>query len=78
METSPLEREAMDVADRTERVLSGFVAELSRLPSVVAKLLAQHAPDPSGRCRTCNTGDGSGRVWSPCRLQRLAEAARVP
>jgi hypothetical protein len=78
MESSHVEREALDIADRTEVVLSGFVAELSRLPEVVVKLLAQHAPDPSGRCRTCNTGDGSGRVWSPCRLQRLAEAARLP
>lgn len=72
------EHEASDVADRTERVLTGFVAELSRMPGVVATLLTQHAPDTSGRCRTCHTGDGSGRIWSPCRLQRLAEAARVP
>lgn len=68
----------VETADRSELLLIGFVTELARLPAVVARLLTEHAPDAEGRCRTCRGGgDGSGLVWSPCRLLRLAEAARA-
>lgn len=67
-----------DDVDRPEPVLVGFVAELARLPAVVARLLHEHGPDAQGRCRTCRSGgDGSGLVWSPCRLLRLATAAHA-
>lgn len=71
------EHRTTDIVDHTEQVMTEFVAELSHLPAVVAKLLADHTPDAGGRCRTCHIADGSGRVWSPCRLLRFAEAARA-
>lgn len=40
------------------------------------KLLREHVPDPSGRCKKCSAGgDSSGRVSWPCSLRMAAEKA---
>jgi hypothetical protein len=69
----------------TARVHSGvivdqwdaLVAELATTPDVVDRLLAEHVPDDSRRCRAC-TRPGLGtpmKPW-PCGLYKLAMAAK--
>ena len=69
----------------TTRVHSGvivdqwdaLVAELATTPDVVDRLLAEHVPDDSRRCRAC-TRPGLGtpmKPW-PCGLYKLAMAAK--
>ena len=70
---------------QTSRVHSGvivdqwdaLVAELATTPDVVDRLLAEHVPDDSRRCRAC-TRPGLGtpmKPW-PCGLYKLAMAAK--
>jgi hypothetical protein len=52
-------------------------AELAPMVDVWQRLLADHVPDPSGRCRTCTKG-GTGlpsTSW-PCSIRGIAEMAR--
>ena len=54
-----------------------LVAELATTPDVVDRLLAEHVPDDSRRCRAC-TRPGLGtpmKPW-PCGLYKLAMAAK--
>jgi hypothetical protein len=52
-------------------------AVLAGMPDVVERLLADHTPDPHGRCRACGrAGTGTPYVTSPCSLWTIAEAAR--
>jgi hypothetical protein len=56
-----------------------FAAELSAMPALWTRLLAEHLPDPTGRrCQACTTaGTGSpGTAW-PCRIRDAAEAAQA-
>jgi hypothetical protein len=55
----------------------GVVAQLARMPDVVARLLREHVPDRKGRCRGCGfPGTGTPYVRSPCGLWIAADAAR--
>ena len=57
--------------------LSQLAAELAPMVDVWQRLLAQHLPDRSGRCRTCTKG-GTGlpsQPW-PCSIHGIAELAR--
>ena len=54
---------------------SGLVAELARMPDVIARLLAEHQADGYGDCQTCRgVQQGVATRW-PCRLYGLAAAA---
>jgi hypothetical protein len=57
--------------------LRRLAAELAPMVDVWQRLLHQHVPDGSGRCRTCTKG-GTGvpsASW-PCSLHGVAELAR--
>lgn len=56
----------------------GLVAVLATMPDSIARLLAEHQPDPqSGRCRACTTpGSGTPAAQWPCPVYRLAEQAQ--
>jgi hypothetical protein len=58
----------------------GRASELPELlaahPTSIARILADHRDDGSGRCTVCHAGPQSARVVWPCRLRLLAEAAR--
>jgi hypothetical protein len=53
------------------------VAEaLAHMPALIARLLAEHAPDGDGNCRKCGRpGYGTPVVEHPCALAALAFAA---
>lgn len=57
--------------------LRRLAAELAPMVDVWQRLLAQHTPDRTGRCRTCTKG-GTGlpsQPW-PCSIHGIAELAR--
>jgi hypothetical protein len=50
---------------------------LGTMPDVIERLMAEHVPDDTNRCRGC-TLPGTGRPnepW-PCSLRKLAEQAQ--
>jgi hypothetical protein len=51
--------------------------ELAPMVAVWERLLLQHLPDRTGRCRTCTQGGTGlpGTPW-PCALHGIAELAR--
>lgn len=54
-----------------------LAAELAPMVGVWERLIAQHTPNPSGRCRVCTKG-GTGlpsAPW-PCSVYGIAEMAR--
>lgn len=54
----------------------GLVELFMASPSQLTKMLADHAPDASGRCRTCRQGGtGSGRTLD-CNLGCAAREAK--
>lgn len=54
----------------------GLVEMLMASPRLLRKLLADHTPDATGRCRTCRQGGtGSGRTLD-CNLGCAAREAR--
>ena len=51
--------------------------ELAPMVAVWRRLLGEHPPDPSGRCRSCTCGGtGISAVDWPCALFTLAEHAQ--
>lgn len=57
--------------------MARLAAELAPMVDVWRRLIAQHVPNRSGRCRTCTKG-GTGlpsTPW-PCLLYGIAEMAR--
>ena len=68
--------EAAPTARQTQRL---FAEVLGTMPTLWARLIDQHIPDPTGaRCQACTTaGTGSpGAAW-PCRIRDVAESART-
>lgn len=64
-------------AEPQDLELRRLAAELAPMVDVWQRLLAQHMPDRSGRCRTCTKG-GTGlpsQPW-PCSIHGIAELAR--
>lgn len=59
---------------------TGFVAELSRQPTVIEALMSAHVPTAEGLCRGCTTpGQGTAQKPWPCALWMVADAAtRMP
>lgn len=55
----------------------GLADELAPMVGVWERLLTQHLPDRTGRCRTCTQGGTGlpGTPW-PCALHGIAELAR--
>jgi hypothetical protein len=54
-----------------------LAAELAPMVDVWQRLLDQHVPDRTGRCRTCTKGGtGLPSVRWPCSLHGIADAAR--
>jgi hypothetical protein len=53
-------------------------AELAPMVDVWQRLLAQHVPDSTGRCRTCTKG-GTGLPTTPwpCVIHTIADRART-
>ncbi len=45
-------------------------------PGMAERLLAEHARDESGRCRTCSAGAQTGRYRWPCTIYRAANVAQ--
>lgn len=63
--------------DPQDLELRQIAAELAPMVDVWQRLLAQHTPDRSGRCRTCTKG-GTGlptHRW-PCSIHGIADLAR--
>jgi hypothetical protein len=50
-----------------------FAAVLAAMPDLLARALAEHVPDPEGRCRECRE-EGTAAAW-PCAMRLLAEEA---
>ena len=63
----------------TTTPFEALAAELAASPRLITALLAEHADDGTGHCRTCTTmpGYGSRDVAAPCSLRSLAEYAAV-
>ena len=55
--------------------MNPLVALIRSQPGMAERLLAQHADDGSGRCRSCSAGAQSGRYRWPCAIQRYATEA---
>jgi hypothetical protein len=54
-----------------------LAAELAPMVGVWKRLIAQHTPNRSGRCRTCTKGDsGMPPTPWPCPVYGIAEMAR--
>lgn len=51
-----------------------FAAVLAAMPDLLARALAEHVADASGRCRECRADDGTGAAW-PCAMRLIAEQA---
>lgn len=61
----------------TSAPLDGLAAEIAVSPGLIDRLLAEHADDGTGHCRTCTRtpGYGSRDVASPCSIRSLAQYA---
>jgi hypothetical protein len=54
-----------------------LAVELAPMVDVWQRLLAQHVPDRSGRCRTCTKGGtGLPALSWPCSIHGVADLAR--
>ena len=54
----------------------GSMAEvMAGMPEVFRRLLVDHVPDRSGRCRACRSVRSAGERW-PCSLHRIADDAQ--
>jgi hypothetical protein len=45
-------------------------------PSIIDRLDSEHVDDGTGRCRSCSSGDESGRRDYPCPIRNDIEDAR--
>jgi len=52
-----------------------LVALIRSEEGMAERLLAEHADDGSGRCRTCSGGGQTGHYRWPCTLHRCAALA---
>lgn len=55
----------------------GLAAAIGAVPGLADRLLAEHVPDPDGRCRLCPIGAQAGWHRWPCRIHVYAAAARA-
>ncbi|MCD2186200.1 hypothetical protein [Actinomycetospora soli] len=47
---------------------------MSEMPDLVRRVLAEHVPDPAGRCGGCRDTTGRTASW-PCQTYRVAQEA---
>ena len=59
-------------AEQTTDLLVAFIRSQ---PGMADRLIANHANDGTGRCRTCSTGAQAGRYRWPCALYCCATQA---
>jgi hypothetical protein len=60
------------------QVVNPLVVLIRSQSGMADRLLAEHADDGSGRCRTCSAGAQTGRYRWPCAIQRAAVDANEP
>jgi hypothetical protein len=66
------------VSPQLPSVIGPIVEFIAREPGMAERMLAEHANDGSGHCRTCvRRQGGAAQVW-PCPLYGLAEQASRP
>lgn len=63
------------MVDPIDELQAQLVMFISSQPGMVDKLLAAHADDGTGRCRSCSAGGQTGRYRWPCTIHRCAEHA---
>jgi hypothetical protein len=74
---APVEAAASEPMTSAGFEMRRLAAELAPMVDVWQRLLAQHVPDRSGRCRVCTKGGtGLPTLQWPCSIHGIAELAQ--